>query len=228
MLTALKRLWRLQRYRAHGVVPDRIVPTERHGQGGGEWTICPDGLGPAGIVYSFGIGRDISFDLSLAGRFGCAVHCFDPTPVSLEWVRQQALPPQIHVHPYGLADYDGTLAFRPPRKSRSAHFTPVQRYHEEASERVHAPVRRLATIARELGHKRIDILKIDIEGGEYAALPDILAAGLDIGQILVEFHHCYATIPLARTIESVNLLRRHGYALIHISPRTYELSFLKG
>lgn len=204
-----------------------MVPLESHGQGGGQWVLCPTGLGSDSVVYSVGIGRDLSFDLSLARQYGCEIHCFDPTPLALEWVRNQTLPPQLHIHACGLAEYDGTLAFHAPRKSRSAHFTPVQRYTDAPRERLEAPVKRLATIARELGHARLDVLKIDIEGGEYAALPDVLASGIPIAQILVEFHHCYDTIPLGRTVAAVQELRRHGYALVHISPRTYELSFIR-
>ncbi len=222
----LKHRWRLHRYRRHGIMIERVVPMESHGSGIGAWVLSPVGLSADSVVYSFGIGRDISFDLSMVHRFGCPVECFDPTPVSLEWVRRQALPAQIHVHPYGLSDHDGVMSFYPPRKARSAHFTPVPRYRTKDTTHVEASVKRLATIAGSLGHTRIDVLKVDIEGGEYAALPDMLACGIPVGQILIEFHHCYDTIPLQRTVHAVALLRRHGFQLIHISPRTYELSFL--
>jgi len=32
------------------------------------------------VVYSLGIGEDISFDLALIEKYGARVHAFDPTP----------------------------------------------------------------------------------------------------------------------------------------------------
>ena len=229
MISAIKRAWRRQRYRRHGLVVEAAVPIEEHGSGIGAWAVTPDGLSAESVVYSFGVGRDLSFDLSLVRRFGCSVHCFDPTPTSAQWVKAQTLPPHIVFHELGLAHCDGVLAFHPPRKRTSAHFTPVKRYRDDAEAgTVQAPVQRLATILRSLGHDRLDLLKVDIEGGEYEALRDMLASGVPVRQLLVEFHHCYSTIPLARTVEAVNALRRAGFRIFSISPRTYEISFIRG
>ena len=41
-------------------------------------------------------------------------------------------------------------------------------------ETVAVPVSRLSTIMSELGHERLDVLKMDIEGAEYAVLDDML------------------------------------------------------
>src|SRR5690554_1691728 len=39
----------------------------------------------------------------------------------------------------------------------------------------------------QLGHKHIDVLKMDIEGAEYDVIENILSAQLPITQILIEF-----------------------------------------
>ena len=229
MIAVTKRAWRRLRYWHHGITVETMVPVEQHGIGLGAWILTPVGLSGNSVVYSFGVGRDLSFDLSIVRRFGCQVNCFDPTPVSARWVRRQVLPSLIRFHELGLAHYDGTLDFHPPRRQTSAHFTPVKRYWDDAGEGVvSAPVQRLSTIMRMLDHRHIDLLKVDIEGGEYEVLRDIVESGVAVNQLLVEFHHCYATIPLARTVEAVNLLRRAGFAIFNISPRSYELSFIRG
>src|SRR5262245_56805324 len=81
----------------------------------GGWCVCPDPLDERSIVYSFGVGQDISWDLAMIERFGMTVHAFDPTPKSIEWIRQQKLPPHFVFHEYGIADYDGTAHFVLPR-----------------------------------------------------------------------------------------------------------------
>jgi FkbM family methyltransferase len=46
----------------------------------------------------------------------------------------------------------------------------------------------------QLGHDRIDLLKIDIEGAEYKVIESILADKLDIRVICVEYDECFNPI----------------------------------
>ena len=78
------------------------------------WCVCPTRFTPQRIVYSFGVGEEISFDLELIRQFGVRVHAFDPTPRSIQWVRTQAAPAEFVFHEYGVADIDGTCQFAPP------------------------------------------------------------------------------------------------------------------
>src|SRR5438128_8046789 len=52
----------------------------------GRWTV-PATLDEQSVAYLAGIGRDITFDLSLIARFGCTVHAFDPVPESIDFAR---------------------------------------------------------------------------------------------------------------------------------------------
>ena len=227
MLRALKNRWRRRRMDRDGFGPDPDIACETLGSSGACWTLCPDGLDSSSIVYSVGVGGEISFDLALIERFGLTVHAFDPTPRSVAWMKKVEVPAEFVFHPYGLAAYDGTLSFYAPRKDSSCHFTPVHRHGREArNERVDCPVKRLQTLTQELGHDRIDLLKIDIEGGEYEVLPDILDSGIPIRQLLLEFHHCYRTIPYARTREMLRKLLGAGFHVFPFSDRTYEVSLL--
>jgi len=216
----------MRRYRRAGIVVERAISSEVHGDGIGAWVVASGRLNADSVVYSIGVGRELSLDLSLAAEYGCMVHCFDPTPVSVQWMREQVLPPQIIFHEVGLAAYDGELAFRLPRKSGSAHFSPIRRDDSDRGDKmVKAQVWRLETMMRRLGHDHIDLLKIDIEGGEYEVIEDIVRLGAGVGQLLMEFHHCYRNVPLARTVAAVERLRAGGFRIFSISPRTYEMSF---
>ncbi len=46
----------------------------------------------------------------------------------------------------------------------------------------------IENIMKELGHKHIDVLKMDIESAEYDVIENILNAKISITQILIEFH----------------------------------------
>jgi FkbM family methyltransferase len=148
---------------------------------GGKWVSDPQSLKSGTVVYSFGAGDDISFDAEMAGLYGCEVHCFDPTPSVVR-------------------DFAGCRPGQPVGKGRfSFHAVglgPISLDPDQANELVledeKCKVQRLSEIAAELGHKHVDILKIDIEGGEMAALTEILTSGtlakLSVKQLLVEFH----------------------------------------
>ena len=194
--------------------------------GYGAWGVASESLGTNSIVYSVGIGDDISFDLDLIRKFGAKVHAFDPTPESIEWLSRQVLPPQFISYEFGLADYDGTANFY-------AHENPEWISHSmlKTSHTVEEPtpvqVRRIATIMEMLGHNRVDLLKIDIEGAEYGLIDDIVSSGADIDQILVEFHHRFVELNVDMTHVAIKKLNDAGYKILYVSPRGEEFSFMK-
>ena len=108
---------RLRSYRLHE--PQIHIDYAFLGSWYGGWTIPVGALTRTSIVYSFGLGEDVSFDLALIERFGCVVHAFDPTPVAVGWLQTQSLPPQFVHHRVGLAERDGDMQFFAPGDSHS-------------------------------------------------------------------------------------------------------------
>lgn len=195
------------------------------GNDGARWCVCPDSLGPSSIVYSIGVGEEISFDLELIRRFGACVHAFDPTPRSIEWLAQQSLPASFLFHPYGVADFDGHAKFFPPINPTHVSHTLVGRQTPWPA--IEAPVRRLSSAMRNLGHERIDLLKMDIEGAEYAVLKDLLASAIPVRQLLVEFHHRWPEIGVEKTKEAIRALNSAGYLIFDVSSSGEEYGFLR-
>lgn len=214
-----------------GFSPDHLAvdckcPRIRLGTEYGGWWLNPEGLSAASVVYSFGIGEDISFDRELIETCGVRVHGFDPTPRSLQWLKSQSLPEGFTIHAYGIAAHDGKLLLYPPMNSSHVSLSVVRRGNEEASP-VELPVKRLVTVMKELGHDHIDLLKLDIEGAEYDVIPDVLESNLTIHQLLIEFHHRFAEFGAKRTGLIVKMLKQHGFRLFSVSPSGEEFSFLK-
>lgn len=193
------------------------------GARGASWFVCPIGLDRDVVVYSFGVGRDLSFERALIERFGVTVHAFDPTPRALEWVRSQQLPDRLVVHALGLADYDGTARFIPSQRVGGENFSMVR--ETGIGKPIEAPVRRFATLAALVGAAPT-LVKLDIEGTEYRVLPDLLGSGFRPQQLLVEFHHRWREVGPRRTREAIRLLNRHGYRVADISPKGKEYSFI--
>lgn len=190
----------------------------------GGWTIVPELLDTSSVVYSVGVGNDISFDLELIRRFGATVHGFDPSPLAIEWIAAQDLPANYFFHPWGLSALDGSTDFFAP-VSGGMYSLRKEQLKEEPI-RTQVPMQRLSTIAKSLGTEKIDLLKIDVEGAEYDLLPDIIASPAPIKQLMIEFHHRIGIESLATTIRSVNRLRDAGFQLFHVSETSSEFSFL--
>lgn len=191
----------------------------------GGWTIALERINKKTIVYSFGIGTDISFDLDLIKKYSLIVNAFDPTPRSLDWLKEQEIPENLKIYPWGIADYNGKEEFVLPAQEN---FVSFRKSKENLTKNnIQLRVYRLSTIMKKLGHQRIDILKMDIEGFEYQVIEDILKNKLNIKQILVEFHHRFSGFNKKDTETAISKLNKSGYKIFNISDVGLEYSFIK-
>jgi FkbM family methyltransferase len=191
---------------------------EKFGSEYGGYCLDASMIDTGAVVYSLGIGEDISFDLSLVERFGVNVDAFDPTPKVQSWLAAQFLPPQFHFHPTGIAGHDGEETFfLPPREDWVSHSViPARQY---ARDSVRLPVLKLSTAMRLQGHDRIDILKMDIEGAEYEVIEDIVRERIPVTQLLIEFHHRLSSVGTKRTKRALALLEGYGMGISYVCPR---------
>jgi FkbM family methyltransferase len=179
---------------------------------GCSWTFCPDGLDSNSIVYSGGVGNDISFEHALAKQFGCVVYLLDPSPTG---VKTMSLPennvPFFRFMPVGLAGSCCTLRLAPPLYADEGSWFATER----SAGAIEAQCLDLATLLKQNGHDHVDLLKLDIEGAEYSVLDQILDAKLPVRQILVEFHDgLLPGIRLRQSIRATWRLLARGYKLI--------------
>ena len=201
-------------------------PRKKHfGSIYGGWTIVPELINSRTIVYSFGVGDDISFDLDLIRCFGTTVHGFDPSAFAIEWLATQNIPVNYIFHPWGLGAIDGQADFFAP--CSGSMYSLHKEHIKEKLTQTRVTIHRLSTIARNLGTEAIDLLKMDVEGAEYDVLPELLQSPVPVKQLLIEFHHRTGIESLAVTVKSVERLRDAGFDLFHVSETSSEFSFLR-
>lgn len=182
---------------------------------GSQWTLLTRDMNRNAVIYSGGVGEDISFELELIDRFGVQVHIFDPSPVGKNTI-DKALKQS-----YGLEKH---LLFSPLGLAATAtsNFSLGGGDHENAwfrtaRQRDSASVS-CTTIPAEMdanGHDHIDLLKMDIEGFEYEVLENCFASNLSIKQICVEFHDFYPDISKMATFRTIMKLKRTKFSLVH-------------
>lgn len=204
---------------------DKPCAVEFIGTDYGGAPVCVQMLEPGSVVYSFGVGEDISFDRALIEKYGVEIHAFDPTPRSLAWVKSQDTPPQFHFYDYGIAAEDGMLTLYSPVDPSHVSYSVVEK--DPSVEAFEAPVKRLETIMAELGHSQVAIVKLDIEGAEYGVVADIAHSKLNIMQLIVEFHHNFLGLDIKQTQMAVDLLQANGYSAAYVHPYPYTVCFLK-
>lgn len=186
---------------------------EKLGNKGYDWAYLPQFLDSNSVVYAFGVGTDISFEEALTKRHVCAVHTFDPTPQAVEYaVKIARQNPLIRFYPYGVMSRDTLIRFYKPKEAGLGSLSANNLHFGDAY--IEAPVMRLGTIATQLKHKQIDLLKIDIEGGEYDVIDDMLFNGMAIDQFAVEFDQ---PTPPWRTTRFIAKLHGAGYHLVDVS-----------
>jgi FkbM family methyltransferase len=156
------------------------------------------------------VGKDISFDLALT-EHGCRVWAFDPTPESLEWAATQKTPQSWTLIPVGLWTHHGTIRFYGPADrsniSHSATNAQNTNYWQDL------PVDTLTALMSQLGHDRLDLLKMDIEGAEGPVLTQLLRTELRPQVLCVEFDQ---PEPPWRTWRRIRHVVKAGYRIANI------------
>lgn len=203
------------------------VPTEFHGSTYGGWSILAGSLGPDSCVISAGVGEDASFDLSLIATYGCSVHALDPTPKSIAWARATIQEPRFILHEWALAANDEPLRLFLPISDE--YVSASCRAGPHASSRhVDVPAVSLPTLFERLGVETVDVLKMDIEGAEYAVIEHGLQSGVfrRVRQLLVEFHHFHPVFGTRSTRAALRALHAAGWRIAWVSPSHHEVLFV--
>ena len=206
------------------LLPSVQIQKKWYGSSYGGFYVYPHLLSSDSIVYSFGIGEDISFDLKCINRHHCQVFAFDPTPRSIRWIERKKLPGSFHFYKYGLGATTGPVEFYAPPDKISGSI--VQHEAIENAEKIEVELRSLFDIAHNNGHSKIDLLKIDIEGAEYEVIEHMGEWEIFVGQIAIEFHDRMFNEDSRKSEKSIQILRKNGYEVFASSMSFEEVSLI--
>ena len=167
------------------------------------------------------------------------MHAFDPTvtPEHVKGVFKKnhelmEVPERFQFKQLGVGATDGPVTFFESRNKNIKSKTAVSlkslklKYKDTG---IQAVILRLKTIMCMLGHKWIDILKMDVEGVEMdiCASPDFVDMQIPADQILIEFHERMLEDGNSRKMACIRNLRQKGYREVHASSNRQEIAFAR-
>jgi len=153
------------------------------------------------IIYGFGVGKDISWDMAVIKECDCDIWAFDNTPIAIDYIQSlhdndgktddkgniivKAPPKSWHLMPYLIGTENGnvtlelppghTISFGPPLDEETRAKLDAELEVRKRGKKKHTierPARKLQSLMRSLGHDHLDVLKIDIEGAEFPIIAD--------------------------------------------------------
>jgi FkbM family methyltransferase len=137
------------------------------------------------IIFDIG-GYHGDFAATIHDKYGCVVYIFEPVPEFYhKCVNRFKGNKKIVCLNYGISSADGFLDISLAENSTSFHSKNAQC----ATQKVQ--IRSIVDCIREFEIKQIDLMKINIEGGEFDVLPAMIASG-DINKIKylqIQFHN---------------------------------------
>lgn len=205
-------------------------------------------LSSESIIYCVGAGEDISHDVELAQASGANVHIFDPTPRAISHITyikelldgvSEKVPSkrygggdvtyldriistrvsstQLHSYPFGIG---------PKNESDAKFFLPSNNEYVSCSivpgmksdTFISVEIKTLGDTMAALGHDRIDLLKLDIEGAECDVLDQMLDMKIFPKYLGIDFDLGYTGERLRdmdKTRTTIDRLLAEGYSLIH-------------
>jgi FkbM family methyltransferase len=208
----------------------------------GGWYIPVDcGLNETSICYLAGAGEDISFDCAVAARYNCQIRIVDPTPKAITHFDELAaavkagtrfpinnskdtfyeISPHVMSNisflPFGLTDKDVELKFYLPQNPDHVSCSTLNL--QKTDTWFMAQCHTLTSLMAAQGDAYVDLLKMDIEGGEYAVIEHLTSSSFLPRLLLIEFDEAHTPLDSFagdRIQEHIHMLQKAGMRCISV------------
>ncbi|WP_281856096.1 FkbM family methyltransferase [Litoreibacter halocynthiae] len=163
-----------------------------------------EGLNIDSVVFDVG-GFEGNWAQDIYDRYGSTIHVFEPHPTFAAALEKRfAKNPKIVVHAFALGSEAGQLHLSDDGDASSA--------VNDVAGSVSGEVRPVAEFMKEFEPPVIDMMKINIEGGEYDLLPALAASGdlSRFGIVQVQFHQFRESDGALRDAVRADLAKTHS------------------
>lgn len=163
-------------------------------------------LGPESVVFDVG-GYKGDFAAEIRARFGSRVWLFEPVSrLHRQCAARFADDPSVVSLPFGLGDQEQELEMHDDADASGA-FNPASAGRPVEKVRLRA----FSDFLAETGLPKVDLLKINIEGGEFPLLEHLIASGLinKVIHLQIQFHDFFPDATARRERIRLLLTRTH-------------------
>lgn len=168
------------------------------------------------IIYSFGIGTDISFDLASIKKFRVPIFMYDPTPKVSEYMSKFSNNKLLIFTNEGIFTKEKTIKFYLSNIKNKVNSSIYPIHGKEGPYR-YVKCRTLSDFMKINNHDHIDILKMDIEGAAVDVLEDMLKnTNIRPSQIVTEIEVINIENPLSympRVIDLMQKMKSNNYEI---------------
>ncbi len=208
------------------------------------------------LVISCGLGEDATFDIELLKKYNCKVIIIDPTPRAIKHYEEissrfgrendknyEEKGGKQFANSYNLTNINKERlvfidkAITDKNNSKIKLFFPKNKDFVSTSfeidknyskEYLLAETINLENILKKFQLKKIDILKLDIEGGEIIVLNDLIKKKIFPNQILVEYKNIKNLNPfkLFKIFKINKKLLKNGYKIVNVNTKG-DYTYLK-
>lgn len=220
------KIWAYHIHRANGTLINLGGKSDVYGV----YTVL-DCIPVNACIVSAGLGTNTNFEEDVIKKYTDAdVYSFDPTPKSIEYLKTRNLykEERFHFFPCGISKTDGQEIFYLPADDTAVSCSTIKNMYS-SKENIVVEMRSFQSVLGIIQVKRIDILKLDIEGTEFAIIEDILNSDVEIKQICLEIHPLYFSNPYEETKKFLKKMFAANYKIAYITRNGLgdELTFVK-
>ena len=179
---------------------------------------------PTSTIISAGVGEDISFDLELIKHRKCQVVGIDPTPKSHAFIEQQENLTNFELIKRALHTKDGEV-LQMYKNKRDDHVSEsILPTHQSVKDFDSYYTETISLPMLFEKYKNISLVKMDIEGAEYAILENLESIPTSVKQVCIEFHHFCTNKSIGDTEKILDKMRSLGFADRVEKPHSQHLS----
>ncbi len=173
----------------------------------------PSGCKP--VIYSFGVGNDISFDKAAADEFGVPIYMYDPTPGVAELMAEYEGDERFIFTNEGIYSKESDFKFYTSDRTLNSSLYPI---HGKSKHEI-VRCRTLDSFMKDNGHQSIDILKMDVEGVADDVLQQVMdETDIRPKQVVTEFEIKGIENPLTylpKILKVMKTLKDNGYLIFN-------------
>jgi FkbM family methyltransferase len=177
------------------------------------------------LIVDAGCGSAAELSVYVIQHFGARALGIDPTKKHAPALQQLAEKTQGRFQhlDFGIGAVDGVVTFYESMHQSGSIFQDHANVKIRPRRSYEVEMVSLRSLPARIGAQRVDLLKLDLEGGEYEVLRDVAAADLaPYEQIFVEFHHhCVARYSRKSTRAIVKKMRDMGLRAMTFDGRNY-------